>query len=414
MRRQVAPCLSSSNPRRFQLSLVRLTMLIILVPTLLLVAKPTPFQFCRATRSGIVDCVCMSPDGQLVAGRLLSNKASYLGFGQPNTLRTVWLCSLSEETKSTRIYSSATWRDDGYRYRFNGVETAVEQDALAFSADGGMLAAASDSLGPAVDVWDTSSWSRRTIAIGDRHETARGVAFIRDGQTLAIVGGFVGGYSLTLHSLRGDKQETFPLGKDYNEVAVSADGRLLVLGGGSTAIWGLTPAKLLRDLPFSSSVAISPDGRTVAISFPSCVMVFDIALGKCVTRYSAGRNPIVAFCPDGKLAIACGFGIQLVASNVANAPSRSLACSGGDLTSLACCSKGNLIAAGTDDGKIIVWDLNTGTQTQQFSLAGEEPNGPKMALIAVGAWAILWFAVERWYRWLVRRGSRDKDKGERQ
>jgi general transcriptional corepressor TUP1 len=126
------------------------------------------------------------------------------------------------------------------------------------------------------------------------------------------------------HLLQGHGQEIYSL--DF-----SADGRHLVSGSGdkSARIWDIETGSCIFDLKVDdfvmgengpadaglTSVAVSPDGRTVAAgSLDAVVRVWDAQTGKQLARLAGHSDSVysVAFAPDGQVREAWSFSRSLL------------------------------------------------------------------------------------------------------
>ncbi len=204
---------------------------------------------------------------------------------------------------------------------------------------------------------------------------------------------------------------------DVNGVAFSPDGEMLASGSndGTIKLWDVATGTQSQTLTGSSelvdSIAISPDGKLLAsrsvtpvfgpdnkIREPGredyAIRFWDMptgALRKTLPGHEGTGNSI-AFSPDGKLLASSGVGFtpdgqQMLASSVASGPDgvellevatgiarralrgpyKSISDSGAyekEVDTVAFSPDGKLLAAGTRDGTINLWDVATGTLRQ--------------------------------------------------
>jgi RNA polymerase sigma factor (sigma-70 family) len=147
-------------------------------------------------------------------------------------------------------------------------------------------------------------------------------------------------------------------GEGVNGLLLCQDGKTLVsnnyYGDRTVRAWELASGKLLHEFPGNydcdTFIAVSPDGKTIAIPQGQKVVLWDLATGKEVARLEGeqvDRVNSVVFTPDGKTLV------------------------GGD-----------------QNGTLHFWDLATGTLTVQFqtipglrlSALAISPDGKSMAL----------------------------------
>ncbi|WP_445636353.1 hypothetical protein NSTC745_01242 [Nostoc sp. DSM 114161] len=127
----------------------------------------------------------------------------------------------------------------------------------------------------------------------------------------------------------------FDVSKVVSSVAISPDGKTLASGGNDKTIkiWNISTGEIIHTLSGHSrpveSVAISPDGKTLASgSGDKTIKIWNIFTGKAIRTLSGHSNSIVsvAISPDGKT-----------------------------------------LASGSDDKTIKIWDLSTGKVIRTLS-----------------------------------------------
>ncbi|MGH7227374.1 MAG: WD40 repeat domain-containing protein, partial [Gemmataceae bacterium] len=124
----------------------------------------------------------------------------------------------------------------------------------------------------------------------------------------------------------------FRHGGGIENLLLTPDGKTLVsndyYGTRTVCVWELATGKLLHRLPGTyeqKNIALSPDGKLVAVGQEKAIVLWDLISGKEVRRLAQADAFGVAFSPDGKI-----------------------------------------LAAGGDDPVIHLWDLGTGKKIAQF------------------------------------------------
>jgi WD40 repeat protein len=156
----------------------------------------------------------------------------------------------------------------------------------------------------------------------------------------------------------------------------------------------------LVDDQVTSNVAFSPDGKTLVASAPDSIVVWDIQSGQPITRL-AGTATEVAFSPNGQM-LAVGDSMTVTLWSIANGqPIGQPLSVENQVTSIAFDPEGETLAAGTENGSIILWNTKTSKQIGRplaehkgrVSSLAFSPNGE---MLASGSWdgaIMLWNGV---------------------
>jgi WD40 repeat protein len=186
--------------------------------------------------------------------------------------------------------------------------------AVAFSPDGGTLAATTDP-GVEIVLWDLVAHRERRRLRGRFSATA--IAFSPDGRSM--VSGEVDEKVIAVWDLEtGRRQEVNrEAGGPILSVAISPDGALFAATcpwDRHVRLWDLRTGRLVRVLEghslSTSAVAFSPDGRTLASSgSDSLVRLWTVATGEPRARLNGQGLCLthVAISPRGDLVAATGF-----------------------------------------------------------------------------------------------------------
>ncbi len=188
-----------------------------------------------------------------------------------------------------------------------------QTEALAFSPDGGTLAATNDRNGDIV-LWDLAVDRVRTTLHG--HSPALSLAFSPDGRTLAS--GERDEQRVTVWDLETGLSRVWwrkSPGPIFS-VAFSWDGSLLAAAcpvERTVRIWDARTGQLCRQIEGhaggTNSVSFSPDGATLATAGnDGMVRLWTVATGAERTRLDGQSSwlPRVAFSPDGQTLAASG------------------------------------------------------------------------------------------------------------
>jgi WD40 repeat protein len=175
-------------------------------------------------------------------------------------------------------------------------------DAVAFSPDGKTVALASGN-GP-IKLWDVETLQVKTLKGHPNNVSA--VAFVAGDRLVS--GAF--DKSIKIWDLAaGNEVKTISLPNHVIQMACSADGRLaalLLYNADVAKLWDLetgkeSPKKLPADTK-ATGVALSPDGKTLALSTPAGeVLLWDLEAGSLRKKLAGDKNIyMMRFSGDGK------------------------------------------------------------------------------------------------------------------
>jgi len=184
---------------------------------------------------------------------------------------------------------------------------------VAFAPDGRSLATASDDQN--VKLWDAASGALRLTLTGHR-DRVLGVIFTPEGKQLVSCDR--GGGVIVWDATTGRRQSSFPVDNATIEsMAISPNGRTLAISGKGAALWDLADGRELARLEGHTDtvfcVVFSHDGKTLATSSRDwSVRLWDVRDGHALTTFRGHRTGVqsVAFSPgDRTLASVDDFGI---------------------------------------------------------------------------------------------------------
>ncbi len=367
-------------------------------------ATGLPRRVLSGFRAG-VDKVVFRPDGAAVATA---------DWGECSAIR-LWDVKTGAEIRRFERGAAAMLLDGG--------------GPICFSPDGSTLAGTSP-FGEVV-LWDAAT-GRKKADLGRHAGTGNGsnyvfaLAFAADGRTLASCGpdGTVHLWDVVrcqpLHVLRSSDTEV-------HAIAFTRDGSQILSGGGTQKrgdpaadykdgtirVWDTASGKQVREMRDPNgpegilSLALAPDGRTLAASSGRRVRLWDLAAGKPLPTLPTGRRNRyqnvwgLHFSPDGKI-LAGGLGNAIALWETAGgrlltpAPEEAVS----SICSLAVSADGRLLAAAEERGTFGVWDFaarrllyRQGGEDEWRSSVAFSPDGKTVASLSSEGTIRLWDAA---------------------
>ena len=282
--------------------------------------------------------------------------------------------------------------------------------AIAYSPDGNTLVAASAS----IRIWDAAD-GRLVRELVKDSTPYRSLAVAPDGKTVAFP---ESSRVNLLHTTTGKLVHSFAGHEQYSEcTAYSPDGKVLASGGrdGTIRFWDMVTGKELRTLDNpgeTTYLAYTPDGKSlISTSWSGRGNVecqsWELETGKVVRRWEDIGKPGV-LSPDGKI-LATGTAdfqlclwdmdtgkelkrFELPRENSYSIPAEAARCA-------AFSPDGTLVAAGDMTDRVHVWEVSTGKELHCSPPLGNPVTclafSPDGKTLAVGAWQqiLLWEAT---------------------
>ena len=376
-----------------------------------------------------VNAVAYSPDGNTLAVvsmdsklQLWDTQTSQLKAALTGHTAAINFVAYSPDGKT--IATAGGWKDNTVRLwnAATGETKAVLRgyipiNTVAYSPDGKTIATAGDYRSNALHLWDIKTKKLKTTYTEHTNSTFSSTVYAPDGKTIASV-------SLSDNTVRlwssgtGKHKATFkPVNTDreydISSVAYSSHGQTLAIVGGyykqhrgTIYLWHVQTRKrkIIYEGPdYISSVAYSPDGRTIATgSWNGKIQVWHTVTGEELKTISTGHKGAVeslAYSPDGKtIASAGGYRDAIVQLWDALTGEHKARLRGHTKTvsSVAYSPGGKMLATGSTDGTIRLWDAITREHKTTFTAHTDivsvvySPDGKTIATRSTDGTVLLW------------------------
>ena len=270
---------------------------------------------------------------------------------------------------------------------------------IAFSPDGKTIATGSPE-DQTVRLWDAQTGKHKTILTGDRTWGITSILYSQDGGTL-ICGSFVSNPStIAWWDTNKGKYKTTP--EEYLStifsVAISPDGKTIASGSTdqTVGLWDAFSGEYKRNLSGHTdvvcAVVFSPDGNTIASgSFDNTIRLWDAHTGKHKMTLTGHTSIVfsVAFSSDGST-LASGSADNTVRlwNGHTGEFKTALADHTDGVRSVIFSPDGNTLASGSDDKTVQLWDARTakhkGTLSGHGDIIKSVVYSPDSTIIAVG------------------------------
>jgi hypothetical protein len=247
--------------------------------------------------------------------------------------------------------------------------------SVHYSPDGKWLASGGGD--KIVRVWEINSGKKLREFKGPSSYTLS-VRFSPNGKILAAAGYESSGatHPIYLYDLTTGKDlgKLAGHGQGIRRVVYTPDGKQLVSGGfdGTVRVWDLATLKEVQKLAFPGavySIALTPDGKTLAGGGPNALRVWDLPSGKDVTKPTMTKQSgqAVAFSADGKL-LASGSNSAIKIWKVATGRElHSLAAPMQELSFLIFSTDGRTLYSSSYDHKVRAWEVRTAKVIHEFT-----------------------------------------------
>lgn len=252
-------------------------------------------------------------------------------------------------------------------------------NATALSPDGRLLAIAHDAITPhtftsTVQLWDLVTDRRRTLSTGSYEAF---LTFASDGHTL-LQQGWPSTDTVLYDTASNRSKRSLPTDAAL-ATAFSPGGHSFaqIDLDGNTTVWdtrtGALQAKLATSGKFASAIAISPDGRHLAIAEGRTTRLWNTRTRKVDMTLAMQDDPLpasaslVTFSPDGRtLATSNKNTVRLWDASTGRMKKELSSAA----TTMAFSPDSRTLATATDNGEILLWDTESGSARRALTAGG--------------------------------------------
>lgn len=344
-----------------------------------------------AGHTSVITALAFSPDGKTLASGSADNTIKLWDTAGWSLARTLTkypkrITTLSFSLSGQRLASGSVdgtillWEIARGRDRLTMKRTSAAVLATAFVTEEELVSASADGTNVS---WDLVTGKERNVAAADPGvEESIFASFSRDG---VMVASSNGSRSVELKSAATGNllQRLESHSASFYSVAFSRDGRWLASGANDRTIrlWQMATGRELPKLSghagWVRSIAFSPDSRLLASGSNSGeVKLWDVnsANETYSVLYNQEQIHSVAFSPNGKWLAASGTGQKVHLVDMATRELRNLTGHSGEITSVAFLPDSSLIASGSTDKTVRLWNPVTGIVVKTLAALNDQVN----------------------------------------